>query len=142
MPGSQQLALGFEDGEKVDGSHGASTPSDVPSSDQIEDNKSENYALVLTETEAAQHFRQNPESSTPIHIGFADDDPTNPRHWPSWRKWYVLSLCCFLNFLTVSLPCPNRHSCEIMLLNNDVVSLRWWIFIRSGRHHRKSPRLC
>ncbi|KAF2165945.1 hypothetical protein M409DRAFT_66886 [Zasmidium cellare ATCC 36951] len=73
---------------------------DVPSPDQIEHNKSESHALVLTETEAAEHFRKNPELSTAIHIRFADDDPSNPRNWPSWRKWYVLSLCCFLNFLT------------------------------------------
>lgn len=103
MRNSQQHDQGFADGEKGDGYHGTPTLPDVPSPDLIEHNKSESHALVLTETEAAEHFRKNPELSTAIHIRFADDDPTNPRNWPSWRKWYVLSLCCFLNFLTVSL---------------------------------------
>jgi multidrug resistance protein len=55
---------------------------------------------ILNEEEALARARTQPASSTPIWITFAKHDPSNPRQWPKWKKWYITCFVSFLNIIT------------------------------------------
>ncbi|KAI0157711.1 major facilitator superfamily domain-containing protein [Xylariaceae sp. FL1272] len=90
-----------EDEEKT---IGGSVPSAVPNTDPQHAHY-ENSAvalgdgkLLLTEEEAWERARRQPNTTLPIFLIFSPDDRDNPRNWPAWKRWYI---CCFANLLNV-----------------------------------------
>ena len=57
-------------------------------------------ALLLSEEEALEKARSNPNEALPIRITYAVNDRDNPRNWPKWRKWYITCVVSMLNVFT------------------------------------------
>lgn len=70
------------------------TSSAVPHSSQGEGR------LLLTEEQALERARKNPNESEPIYLTFSWHDKDNPRNWPKWKKWYITCFASALNILT------------------------------------------
>jgi len=55
---------------------------------------------LLTDDEALVRLRANPDLTSPIWIKFQQNDPTNPRDFAMWKKWYITCLVSFCNIIT------------------------------------------
>ncbi|KAF2765387.1 MFS general substrate transporter [Teratosphaeria nubilosa] len=90
--------------EKIDESRKTSiSPNSAsPSPSRIEDGSRTNEpsGLVLNEEEALARAREHPSDTTPIFITFSQEDPSNPRNWAKWKRWYVTCFAAFLNVIT------------------------------------------
>lgn len=77
-----------------------------------------NHQKFLSEEEALQHARDNPNDETPLYLTYSFNDRDNPRNWPKWKKWYITCFVSMLNALTYvasfpkcppSCPRPSNH---------------------------------
>lgn len=66
------------------------------------DDIEKDHKLVLTDDEALERARRNPQDTTPIYIVYSDNDKDNPRNWPKWKRWYITLFVNSLNILTCS----------------------------------------
>ncbi|KAG6356419.1 hypothetical protein INS49_015807 [Diaporthe citri] len=58
------------------------------------------HRKFLSEEEALQHARENPDDEEPVYLAYSFNDGDNPRNWPKWKKWYITSFVSMLNVLT------------------------------------------
>lgn len=72
---------------------------DVDETKHIDDIEKD-HKLVLTDDEALERARRNPQDTTPIYIVYSDNDKDNPRNWPKWKRWYITLFVNSLNILT------------------------------------------
>ncbi|KAM0709309.1 hypothetical protein Q7P35_003347 [Cladosporium inversicolor] len=56
--------------------------------------------LLMDEEDATARVKAYPDDATPIYLHWRQNDPTNPRNWPVWKKWWITCFASFLNFLT------------------------------------------
>jgi len=68
--------------------------------EKITDSCRENSTLLLSEEQALEKARSNPNNALPIIITYGPKDPDNPRNWPKWRKWYITIVVSMLNVFT------------------------------------------
>lgn len=59
-----------------------------------------NHRKFLSEEEALQHARDNPNDEAPVSLTYSFNDRDNPRNWPKWKKWYITCFVSMLNVLT------------------------------------------
>ncbi|KAK7525417.1 polyamine transporter [Phyllosticta citriasiana] len=55
---------------------------------------------LLSEIQALERAKRNPNDAEPIYITYGIDDHDNPRNWPKWKKWYITCFASMLNILT------------------------------------------
>lgn len=73
----------------------------LPTAEKIESSRRENAGkLFLTDDEALAWASAHPKSKEPLYIVFGQNDPANPRHWATARKYYVTILVSMLNVIT------------------------------------------
>ncbi|KAF2723358.1 MFS general substrate transporter [Polychaeton citri CBS 116435] len=84
--------------EKKDDSRRTSASQHSPSPRRIENGIPN--ALLLNEDDALIKARAQPNDTQPIWITFSGHDPSNPRNWPKWQKWYITCFCSMLNIVT------------------------------------------
>lgn len=53
-----------------------------------------------SEEEALARARSHPYDKRLIFITFGEGDPSNPRNYPLWKKWYITCFVSSLNVLT------------------------------------------
>ena len=94
---ADQIRPSLED--KIDESRKTSvSPPDKDDESPARLEKGTEEFLVLNEEEALARARAHPESTVPIYITFrAGHDPSNPRHWPKWKRWWTTFFACWLN---------------------------------------------
>jgi multidrug resistance protein len=80
--------------DKKESSRAASPNASAPN--RIE--KAQENGVLLNQGEALAQASNL--SGTPMYVTFASDDPTNPRNFPRWKKWYITCFICLLNVLT------------------------------------------
>jgi len=56
---------------------------------RLEEGKDE--VFWLDEDETIARVKAFPNESNPIFLTWKRDDPSNPRQWPKWKRWYTLS---------------------------------------------------
>lgn len=88
--------------KEVDSEHASTAPSlrhaDAPSGSPPQTLAT--GRKFLSEEEALQHARQNPDDDAPIYLTYSFTDRDNPRNWPKWKKWYITCFVSMLNVLT------------------------------------------
>lgn len=61
----------------------------------------ESNSLHLDEDALLAYARAHPNTTKTLYLIFHPlNDPSNPRHWPLLRRWWITSLACFANILT------------------------------------------
>lgn len=68
------------------------------------------HQKFLSEEEALQHARENPNDKAPVYLTYSFNDRDNPRNWPRWKKWYITCFVSMLNVLTYVVPFPKCAS--------------------------------
>lgn len=68
------------------------------------------HRKFLSEEEALQHARENPNDEAPVYLTYSFNDGDNPRNWPKWKKWYITCFVSMLNVLTYVGPFPKCAS--------------------------------
>ncbi|KAK4496830.1 hypothetical protein PRZ48_012814 [Zasmidium cellare] len=56
--------------------------------------------ILCNEEEAFARIRAEADSPVPICITFSHNDPENPRHFPRWKKWYIVGLVSYFNLIS------------------------------------------
>lgn len=70
---------------------------------------------LLSEEQALERARQDPNDTEPIYITYGIDDHDNPRNWPKWKKWYIT---CFASFLNVLTSVTNDQFSRLLMLTS------------------------
>lgn len=95
------------------------------------------HRKFLSEEEALQHARENPDDEAPVYLTYSFNDGDNPRNWPKWKKWYITCFVSMLNVLTfvTSNAIHIRGLTDVLTTSDEQVSLCRWVQLGQGTAH-------
>lgn len=95
------------------------------------------HRKFLSEEEALQHARENPDDEAPVYLTYSFNDGDNPRNWPKWKKWYITCFVSMLNVLTyvASNPIKIRGLTDVLITGDKQVPLCRWVQLGQGTAH-------
>lgn len=95
------------------------------------------HRKFLSEEEALQHARENPDDEAPVYLAYSFNDGDNPRNWPKWRKWYITCFVSMLNVLTyvAFIPKYDGGLTHMLITVDKQLPLCGWVQLGQGTAH-------
>lgn len=125
--------------KQIDSDHASTAPSlrhaDIPPGRAPQ--AISTHRKFLSEEEALQHARENPDDEAPVYLTYSFNDGDNPRNWPKWKKWYITCFVSMLNVLTyvTSTAIYIRDLTAVLITGEEQLPLCWWVQLGEGTAH-------